>query len=83
MIESLGEFYKRIERNIEESHIAHQKGNEYFDVQPSRCNMGKTSFSYRDFYKIALVTHTGKLYYADKWIEVDRPAILFSTPLIP
>jgi AraC-like DNA-binding protein len=83
MIESLAEFYKRIERSAEESYGTHQKGNEYFDLQPSRCNVGKTTFSYRDFYKVALVVHTGKLYYADKWILVDRPAILFSTPLIP
>lgn len=83
MIESLTEFYKRIIRDAEPTQTAHKQGNEYFDVRPSRCNLGKTSFSYRDFYKIALVTHVGKLYYADKWIEVDRPAILFSTPLIP
>ena len=25
----------------------------------------------------------GKLYYADKWILVDRPALLFSNPLVP
>jgi len=83
MVESLAEFYERIQRTAEVSQNAHRKGNEYFDVQPSRCNIGKTSFSYRDFYKVALVTHIGKLYYADKWIQVDRPAILFSTPLIP
>jgi len=83
MVESLAEFYKRIVSTAEISPSAHQKGNEFFDIQPSRCNIGKTSFSYREFYKVALVTHVGKLYYADKWIQVDRPAILFSTPLIP
>lgn len=83
MIESLAEFYKRINRTAEASQNAYQKGNDFFDVQKSVCSIGKTSFSYRDFYKIALVTHIGKLYYADKWIMVDRPAILFSTPLIP
>lgn len=83
MIESLTEFYKRIIRDAEPTQTAYKQGNEYFDVRPSHCNLGKTSFSYRDFYKIALVTHVGKLYYADKWIQVDRPAILFSTPLIP
>lgn len=25
----------------------------------------------------------GKLYYADKWILVNRPAMLFSNPLVP
>ncbi|GAE85107.1 helix-turn-helix domain-containing protein [Bacteroides reticulotermitis] len=56
---------------------------EYVDVSPNKCHIGKTSFSYRDFYKVALVLDIGKLYYADKWIMVDRPAILFSNPLIP
>lgn len=83
MIESIQEFYQRIIRDVEKSHIAYDRSGEYFDVQASKCNVGKTSFSYRNFYKVALVTHTGKLFYADKWIDVDRPAILFSTPLIP
>jgi len=83
MIESLTEFYKRIERPELATLTALAKGKEFFNVQKSHCNVGKTSFSYRDFYKVSLVTHTGKLYYADKWIMVDRPAILFSTPLIP
>lgn len=83
MVESLTEFYKRINSTAEASLSAHRQGKEFFDIQPSKCSIGKTSFSYRDFYKVALVLHTGKLYYADKWIAVDRPAILFSTPLVP
>jgi len=83
MIESIEEFYKRIERTAEASQHAYQKGDEFFDIQTGKCSIGKTSFSYRDFYKVGLVLHTGKLYYADRWIMVDRPAILFSTPLIP
>lgn len=64
MIESISEFYQRIDRKGPED----AKGKEFIDLQPSRCNVGKVSFSYRDFYKIALVTEKGKLYYADKWI---------------
>ncbi len=83
MIESLTEFYKRIERPELVTLTVLTKGKEFFNVQESVCKLGKTSFSYKDFYKVSLVMHTGKLYYADKWIEVDRPAILFSTPRIP
>ncbi|MCC8197950.1 MAG: helix-turn-helix transcriptional regulator [Tannerellaceae bacterium] len=79
MIESISEFYQRIDRKGPED----AKGKEFIDLQPSRCNVGKVSFSYRDFYKIALVTEKGKLYYADRWIMVDRPALLFSNPLVP
>jgi len=80
MIESLSEFYERINNR---GTVVINKGEEYLDVNESRCHIGKTSFSYRDFYKVALVLDIGKLYYADKWIMVDRPAILFSNPLIP
>lgn len=83
MIENLNEFYKRIERPELAELSALANGKEFFNVQKSQCTIGKTSFSFRDFFKVSLVTHTGRLYYADKWIEVDRPAILFSTPLIP
>jgi len=80
MIESLAEFYKRVNKTTP---ILINQGEEYADINVSKCNIGKTSFSYRDFYKVALVLDIGKLYYADKWIMVDRPAILFSNPLIP
>ena len=80
MIESLTDFYKRINSN---SPVMPNPNEEYVDVGGNKCHIGKTSFSYRDFYKVALVLDIGKLYYADKWIMVDRPAILFSNPLIP
>ncbi len=80
MIESLAEFYKRIDNR---GPVIINKGEEYTDVGVSWCNIGKTSFSYRDFYKVSLILDTGKLYYADKWIMIDRPAMLFSNPLIP
>lgn len=48
-----------------------------------QCNFGTVQFSYRDFYKVTLIIGTGRLYYADKWILVDRPALLFSNPLVP
>lgn len=37
----------------------------------------------RDYYKISLVIGTGKLHYADRWIYVDKPALLFSNPKVP
>ncbi len=82
MIENLTEFYKRIGRS-DLAAEAYVKEKPYFTVQESQCRIGHVSFSYRDFYKVALVLETGKLYYADKWILVDRPALLFSNPMIP
>lgn len=82
MIENLNEFYRRIGRD-DLAAEAYVKDRPYFTVQDSKCRIGHVSFSYRDFYKVALVLETGKLYYADKWIMVDRPALLFSNPMIP
>lgn len=79
MIESIEDFYKRLAK----SPVHVKKGEEYINVDVSSCNIGKTSYSYRDFYKVGIILDTGKLYYADKWIMIDRPAILFSNPLIP
>jgi AraC family transcriptional activator of pobA len=40
-------------------------------------------YNRRDFYKISLALGTGRLYYADKGVEIDRPALIFSNPMIP
>ncbi|HEY4327174.1 MAG TPA: helix-turn-helix transcriptional regulator [Mucilaginibacter sp.] len=40
-------------------------------------------YNRRDFYKIALVKCKANLYYADRGITIDRPALLFANPLIP
>ena len=41
------------------------------------------NYSRRDFYKISLILGTGRLEYADKTAVVDRPALVFTNPLIP
>jgi AraC family transcriptional activator of pobA len=40
-------------------------------------------YNRRDFYKISFVKGKANLYYADKGIAIDRPALLFANPLIP
>ncbi len=40
-------------------------------------------YNRRDFYKISIVLGTSRLLYADKGIEIDRPALVFSNPMIP
>ena len=60
MIESIPEFYRRIgEHNF--SVADYSKEKPYFSVQPCRCRIGHTSFSYREFYKVTLVLGEGKL----------------------
>jgi len=40
-------------------------------------------YNRRDFYKITLQFGTSRLEYADKGIFIDKPALLFTNPLIP
>jgi AraC family transcriptional regulator, transcriptional activator of pobA len=40
-------------------------------------------YNRRDFYKITLQFGTSRLEYADKVILIDKPALLFTNPLIP
>ncbi|MFY1045714.1 helix-turn-helix domain-containing protein [Chryseobacterium sp. GP-SGM7] len=42
-----------------------------------------TPYSRRDYYKISLIIGKGRLHYADKWVRVDKPALLFSNPAVP
>jgi AraC family transcriptional activator of pobA len=79
--ESLKEFY---ERNPPLQHRALDTAQGHFNVY-SRSDYCSRVLPYnrRDFYKISLIIGTGTLYYADKGIEIDRPALLFSNPQIP
>jgi AraC family transcriptional activator of pobA len=37
----------------------------------------------RNFYKIALIIGAGQVYYGDKGMKIDRPALMFSHPNLP
>lgn len=42
-----------------------------------------TSYSSRDFYKISLIIGTGKLFYANQVVEIDRNALVFFNKNVP
>ena len=42
-----------------------------------------SNYSRRDYYKISLIKGCGTLFYADKGIKIDSPALLFSNPNVP
>jgi len=56
-----------------------------FRVAPScegYCNLA--SFNRRDFYKITLTLHgKSQLMYANRGIEIDKPALVFTNPMVP
>lgn len=82
-IESIQEFYHRVPQANATGLSMHNAGLGHFNVFTRASCFQKTPYIRRDFYKVSLIIGTGKLYYADKWIAIDRPALLFSNPLIP
>ncbi len=80
--ESLQGFYERNAPNLASQCIGVNK-MVHFNVFSREYCSPLTPYSRRDYYKISLIIGKGKLHYADKWIKVDRPALLFSNPIIP
>ncbi|WP_276877640.1 helix-turn-helix domain-containing protein [Chryseobacterium joostei] len=80
--ESLSGFY---ERNAPDQVLQciGASGMGHFNVFPRESCSLLSPYSRRDYYKISLIIGKGKLHYADKWIQVDRPALLFSNPIVP
>lgn len=82
-LESIDAFYERVSLPKPAEKILQAPGAGHFNVlERDACSM-TTPYSRRDFYKISFIIGTGKLHYADKWIYIDKPALLFSNPLVP
>jgi len=81
--ESIEEFYQRVPSANASGHSLNNAGAGHFNVFERSSCYKKTPYSRRDFYKVSLIIGTGKLHYADKWINIDRPALLFSNPFVP
>ncbi|MDR2236124.1 MAG: helix-turn-helix transcriptional regulator [Chryseobacterium sp.] len=80
--ETLKGFYERNEIS-KESRCIIAPGIGHFNVfSRDSCSL-VSPYSRRDYYKISLIIGKGKLHYADKWIYIDQPAILFSNPMVP
>lgn len=79
-LETIEEFYERT-RLSDPGIFTKRQG--HFNVFSRETCGGSGIYSRRDFYKISFVLGTGTLFYADKGIYIDAPAIVFSNPLIP
>lgn len=79
--ESLKEFYNRVPAANHLNLSLNNAGAGHFNVFLREACAFLTPYSRRDYYKVSLIIGTGKLHYADKWIEIDRPALLFLTQL--
>jgi AraC family transcriptional activator of pobA len=82
-VESISDFYARVSPDPKADISPNNTGSGHFNVfTRSTCNK-VTPYARRDFYKISLVLGKGRLHYADKFVELDKPALLFSNPLVP
>ncbi|KFF24861.1 helix-turn-helix domain-containing protein [Chryseobacterium vrystaatense] len=80
--ETIKGFYLR-NASVERLEAVTTPGIGHFNVFTRESCSLMTPYSRRDYYKISLIIGKGKLHYADKWIYVDRPALLFSNPVVP
>ncbi|MBO9592188.1 MAG: helix-turn-helix transcriptional regulator [Niabella sp.] len=82
--ETVEAFYKRINHNTSRLSLHNVGlGLGHFNIFPRSFCSPHTSYSRRDYYKVSYIIGTGKLYYANQWIYIDRPALMFSNPLVP
>jgi AraC-like DNA-binding protein len=81
--ETLLQYYARVRKHEAGNVQLNNAGSGHFNVFRRDACYRTSPYGRRDFYKVTLVLGTGRLHYADRWIEMDRPALLFSNPLIP
>jgi len=83
LTESVEDFYSRVPKANPSGLKIDNAGSGHFNIFSRENCSPLTPYSRRDFYKVSLILGTGKLHYADKWILIDRPALLFSNPIVP
>jgi AraC-like DNA-binding protein len=83
-IESIEEFYRRKVSWIPDK-LRHEIGHfNVFRVEKvAPGNLRTIPYKRRDFFKITLVVGTNKVLFADKVVQVQKQALMFSNPQIP
>lgn len=81
--ESISDFYNRLPSHAPTDVPLDNAGIGHFNVFSRETCAVISPYSRRDFYKVSLIIGKGKIYYADKWLQIDAPALLFSNPLVP
>ncbi|MBO9672482.1 MAG: AraC family transcriptional regulator [Sphingobacteriaceae bacterium] len=82
-VESVSDFYGRLPSHSLTGVPLNNAGIGHINVFSRETCAVMSPYSRRDFYKVSLIIGRGKIYYADKWIQIDRPALLFSNPIVP
>ena len=81
--ESVEDFYKRVPKANSRKLPFNNAGVGHINVFTRDSCAVISPYMRRDYYKVTLILGKGTLHYADKWIECNRPALLFSNPKIP
>lgn len=81
--ESVSDFYNRLPGHAPREVALDNAGIGHINIFSRETCSVVSPYSRRDFYKVSLIIGTGSIYYADKWIQIDRPALLFSNPVVP
>lgn len=77
--ETLQGFYNRIDC----SKIRNVSMQPHINVFERASCINPIPYSRRDYYKVTLIKGSGTVEYADKSFAIDRPALMFSNPMIP
>ncbi|MDM1294121.1 helix-turn-helix transcriptional regulator [Sphingobacterium sp. N143] len=81
--ENISDFYKRVFRDSNYPDGSSSMQMSHFNVfSREHCPL-KSPYNRKDYFKISLMIGEGQLHYADQWISIDRPALVFSSPLVP
>ncbi len=83
IMENLSQYYERLPFANPEQLSENNGGPGHFNVFLRAESSTNVPFNRRDFYKVSLILSTGQLYYANRSILIDRPALVLSSPLIP
>ena len=83
--ETIKDFYKKINKKKMYQVLSKNNGEiGHFNVYSrASCPTRLVPYNRRDYYKISLIIGTGILNYANKAIEINKNALVFSNPLIP
>lgn len=81
--ESISDFYNRLPGHAPTDVPFDNAGIGHFNVFNRESCSVVSPYSRRDFYKVSLIIGKGKICYADKWVQIDGQALLFSNPLVP
>lgn len=82
-VETIDQFYKRTNQIIPAELLNFSGNPGHFNVKERSYCSKVSPYNRRDHYKIFLNIGQGRLHMANEVIEIDRPALILSNPMLP